>query len=548
MKKTRRWFALLLALTMLLSILSGCGSNDNDTANDNSTTNHTANDSATQNEDSTSAPTGGEASVTDAEITIAFPNGRSSLTPIRTTSDVVYPDIIMLWERLLYLNSEGEYELWLIKDYTAADDGVTYDFEIYDYIYDSEGNHITADDIVYAIEKNIEYNMKPDFGKVESVEASGDYTVHLVLNQDMVYLFESLMWNTYVFSKAAFEASADEMATDPVSTSQYVVTEFIADSTLAFERRDDYWQTDVSLIPEEMRANTKKVTFSIITEMSQRAIALETGAVDMAYDIDAMTAEPYLDNPDYSYDLKNDLEGYTLFFSGGDSPVGNDVKLRQAICYAVDAQGFVDGIAYGYGEVMHDACVNTGLGYNPKWDEEEYYPYDVEKAKELVAESDYGGEELVILTTASNQRLSEMLQAYCSAVGINTKLNIVDYALYTQLRLDGSAYDMTLWSISTPTLAYNWALRYDCNAYSTGDATGRHDQELAEMLYKTWTHEGYTEENIDAVHYYLKDNAYSCGIFKIFKFSLIRSDAGLTNLVKTYIGFPSPWASTFVQD
>lgn len=540
----KRFSAVLLAIAML----SGCGSEAAEASGSSSAAVGTSASEETAGTNEIFGTAGGEViNPNDGTVTIGVSQiVTGGLTPLRTTQDVMYDYSILLYERLMYLNADGEYVPWVLKDYTAGDDGLTYDFEIYDNVYDSEGNHITAEDIVFDIQKNIETNMKPDFGKIESVTATGDYTVNIVFKQDMIYLFQSTMWNTNVFSKAAFEASEDEMVSDPVSTSHYKLTEYTPDSSMTYERRDDYWQTDPSLIPAGLEANTKTIKFMAIPEVSQRVIALETGTIDEAVRIDAGTAAPYLEDDNYLYETMVDKEGITLFFSGHESrPVANDENLRKAICYALDANAFVQGICLGHGEIMHDACSSSGMGYNPKWDSEPYFDYDPELAKEYLEKSDYEGQELEILTVSTFQRQCEIIQSYCEAVGIKVKINVVDKALASQLRLDGSAYDLFLWKISTPSLAYNWSIRYDDTAYSTGDATSRHDDVLTQMLYETWTNEGYTEENIDKIHYYLMDHAYSYGLYKPYDYLLIRKDSGLTNAVNAYIGYLAPWASCY---
>lgn len=539
MKKIHKLLGLLLALMMVFTLLASCGPASPETDET-----EPGLPVATDPNDEEDSKT--ESGRNDASIAIGTHQVVTSLSPLGTTAGHLYTYCIPLYERLMYLNGDGEYVPWLLKEYTAASDGVTFDFEIYDYIYDSAGNHITAEDVVFAIEKNVENNMKPDFGKVVSVEATGDYSVRLVVNQDMVFLFQSLMWNTDMFSKKAFEASEDGMASKAISTSQYEVTEYIPESIITYERRDDYWQTDASLIPKGMEANTKTMTFKVITETSQSIVALETGVVDMVDQIDASTAAAYIDNKDFDYDITDDKEGKTLFFSGVDSsPVANDLNLRLAICHALDPDAFVQGDAHGSGDVMYDVCVDSGLGYLEKWNSEEYFPYNPELAKEYLAKSDYDGEELVIMALSNGRRRAEILQSYCEAVGIKVKLNVLDWALLSQLRLDGSAWDLFIWSINTSSLPYNWSIRYDCNAYSTGDATGRRDYDLAELLYETWTIEGFTEENIDKVHNYLKDNAYARGLYKAYTYTLVRADAGMKNVVNTYYGHIAPWATNF---
>ena len=78
-----------------------------------------------------------------------------------------------------------------------------------------------------------------------------------------------------------------------------------------------------------------------------------------------------------------------------------------------------------------------------------------------------------------------------------------------------------------------WSIRFDPASYPAGDATSRNDEELAELLYKTWTVDGYTEENINEVHNYIKEHAYGYGLVNPQVFSIWRNDL---NMVKEVDG------------
>ena len=187
---------------------------------------------------------------------------------------------------------------------------------------------------------------------------------------------------------------------------------------------------------------------------------------------------------------------------------------------------------------MSDPIADTSVGYLQKWHDEEYYGYDLEKAKELLAQSNYNGEELILLagSGSTTQRICQMIQGYLLQAGINVKLNLVDSALYTATRLDGTQYDMTINTVGGDTLPDHWSIRYDMNAYKTGDATSRHDEELAELLYKTWTREGFVEENIDKVHQYLKENMYAYGMVQPENIDVWRTDIGMEKSIHTNKG------------
>ncbi|NMA67082.1 MAG: ABC transporter substrate-binding protein [Clostridiaceae bacterium] len=523
--------ALILACFMTLSLLSACGSK-NDTPGGASST---PVNSKTPNDEKA---IGGLHNLEDGVLDVGTSINWETLTPFRSNIGNNAPFASLLYETLAKLTHEKDYIPVVAKSWSAEADGVTFNIEIYDYVTDSAGNKITASDIVWMIQASKEAGLKPVFAKVDSVEQTGDYTLKVKMKQDIFGAFEQVLTNTFVVSKAAYEASKDEFNTEVVSTSQYLLTDFVSGSVISFEKRDDYWQKD-NLIHRANAANVDKISFRIITEASQAGIALETGEIDAYMILDPNTANQFKDNDKFTMKSTSYINGYQMFFSGHESrAVAEDKYLRQAIAYAVDAEGLITGVFAGYGKTMHDPIADTSFGYLDKWKSEDYYTYNVEKAKELLAKSNYKGEELELLATTNTtmQRVSQMIQAYCLQVGINVKLNLVDQALYTASRLDGSQYDIVLNHVGGDSLPDHWSIRYDANAYKTGDATSRRDEVLAEMLYKTWTREGFTEENIDAVHQYLKENMYAYGMVQPENIDIWRTDLGMIEQVHTNKG------------
>ena len=138
-----------------------------------------------------------------------------------------------------------------------------------------------------------------------------------------------------------------------------------------------------------------------------------------------------------------------------------------------------------------------------------------------------------------------MIQSYLLQVGIQVEINSLDAAQLMAIRLDGTKYDMFINSIGGPYLCDAWAIRYDPNAYATGDGTSRHDTTLGEMLYKTWTPDGYTQDNIDEVHDYIKDTAIAYGLIDPQVFTIWNNDVGMEDTIRRYNGQVSPQACTY---
>ena len=503
--QSKKLLSLFLAVLMLTTLLAGCGGTPSTTPTGNTPAASTAPDSTPEG-NASNLPAG------DGVLNVGSQNGLDTLTPFRANIMRDHPILKPLFEALAVINVDREVEPWVAKNWSTEDNGFNYDIEIWDIVTDSEGNHITASDIVWFIQRSMEAALKPAYSKIESVEQTGDYTLRVTLKTNLVGTFERILEDTFVISQAAFEASADSFGSHAVTTSAYKVVNFTASSVLAFEKRDDYWQ-NIEFLPASVRPMVEKVTYHTIAEASQLGIALETGIIDVAYQIPAATGVQFVDNDEFTFDPTEGPQGYQLFFSGSEtSYLFDNLALRQAICYSIDPQGLITGFASGYGDFMYDVCPPGMIGFNPAWKNENYYDYDIEKAKQLVVESGYNGEELVFLATNSMQRLVEILQNYMAAIGVNVKLDIVDMALYTATRLDGTKYDMTINTIGGTFMPDHWSIRYDPAAYATGDATSRHDYVLGDLLYKTWTPSGFTPENINEVRKYIRDNAIAYGL------------------------------------
>ena len=468
-----------------------------------------------------------ETQLSDKVVNAGFGTAIDTLSPFRSNTARNAPYFVQLYETLAVLDSDVQLQPYAAKTWKTDDNGFTYDVELWDNISDSEGNKITAADVVWFIKESQVRGLKPVFSYVESIEQTSEYTFTMKFTTNKVGTFETLVQDVYIISEAAFKASPDEFATSVVSTSPYKVTDFVASASLSMVRRDDYWQ-DIDKLPESVRPIAAGINYMIITEASQMGTALETKKIDVAIDIPSTTGAQFVNNNAFKVNLTDGPQGWQIFFSGADnSVVANNKELRQAICYAINNEALIMGLSAGYATQMWDVASPLVMGFNPEWKNEEYYPYDVAKAKELLAASGYKGEQIRILSSSSanSSRNGQFVQNFLMQLGMNVTLDSPAMASFTAQRLDGTKYDIVVLTVGGFSLADQWSIRFDPAAYETGDGTSRHDYELAEMLYKTWTVDGWTQENIDAVHEYIKENAYAYGMVNPQVFTIWRADA-----------------------
>lgn len=493
------------------------------------------------------AQTGGEGIVDGVKqnLTIGVTSLWSTLSPFQGNNGQYSNFVRALYDRMGVF-CDGECIKQAAESWEVAEDGVTWTVKIKDGLIDTAGNKITADDMVWYIEESIDRALKPQFNKVASVSKVDDLTFQVVMKSDVVGSFEMVMASTYVVSRAAFEASDDEFADSVVSTSPYEVVEFVSGSHLTLKKRADYWNADSQ--EPIFQNNAENVTFQVISEPSQQQVALETGTVD-AFEIVTASLIPNFEGRD-DYGLVTNLanNGVQMYFSGNaGSPVSNDVNLRKAIAHAIDIDGLITTTLEGRADALHDPAGPNLMGYVQAWDEEEYFPYDTELAAEYLARSDYNGETLYLMSASygNYSRVCQTIQGYLLAAGINCELKLVDNATFTSTLFDGTQYDMILVSAGGMTITNLWSNRFDMNAYANGDATGRRDETLTNMIYNTWTQAGFTDENITGVHDYLKENCVAYGLYIPWYDSVYRAASGISEAPVGASGAADFVASTF---
>ena len=170
----------------------------------------------------------------------------------------------------------------------------------------------------------------------------------------------------------------------------------------------------------------------------------------------------------------------------------------------------------GNGAVTHRYGNEGFPDFLKKWDEEYYFDYDQDKAKELLAESGYNGEEIVLLTSNNTtwSKIAEVIMGCLRDVGINCKLNTVDDAMFVPTRNSYSGWDVTIDNKAsgdyvTSTFKYS----FDQDAFGGMTQCGYTDEDMQVLLRAALEEETHNAETADAFHQYLKSIAISRGLY-----------------------------------
>jgi peptide/nickel transport system substrate-binding protein len=282
-------------------------------------------------------------------------------------------------------------------------------------------------------------------------------------------------------------ANPDSMVTDPIGTGPYVLNrdDSIEASSYVLDKREDAWEADT--YPFE------QLVFHLVgTDPSAAVNSLRAGQVDfVAYTdgstADSLIAEGFEAIPYYALYMNIVLDS-----TGGTVPALADVRVRQAISYAFDREGIAEGVNYGYGNPTSQLEANPdGPMYRPGRDDE--YAYNVEKARQLLAEAGYpDGFDMDLVNVQGSPYAPVIKQAFAD-IGIN--LEYVEILGDDYVVEYGSGRYSAMFSGSTPGEASaDFGLGYVVNPWP-----GNTTPELTEILRRldTSDDEGVREASAD---------------------------------------------------
>lgn len=420
-----------------------------------------------------------------------------------------------------------------------------YTFYLYDYIEDSNGNHITSADVLFCIDNY--FNQGGSVKKWVGVTAPDEYSVEFEFTQELeeVGELDGDINGFFIFSQKAFEESSDQFTMTGIGTGRYELVEFVAGSGVTLKKRDTYWQKDESLIAPNQQANIEELRIDFISETAQKVIALQTGAVDMVEALDTQYVSEFQNDDRYQvYSYKDNLTWYLCFNCSSDS-ICHDLNMRLAIANAVDIEGILTALGEGWGARAYTMGNDNFGDYNAEWETWDNYNTksgagDADQIKSWLDAAGYNGETLTILsgTGSDAEKILTVIQAQCKLYGIELKINQLDSAALSVERADS-----TKWAVYMDRAASKGYLvsiwggdLLNREASSTGTTRGWIEDDTLEELTSTCLKvSGHTKENIDACWKHVSDNCYVMGLMSMY------SNMVLPSYLKTLVRNGKKW-------
>jgi peptide/nickel transport system substrate-binding protein len=355
-------------------------------------------------------------------------------------TDAINPDPVMndanadIWYMQQYYNGltrfkpDNSIEPDLATSWTPSDDGLTWTFELRPNMKFSDGTPITGADWQWSLDRC----RNPENGiwaftmdAVDSVEASDTQVVFHLKVAAPYFLAATAMFNCVVMPGSQVEAAGgwENFMLHPVGSGPFIMKEWVKGDHMTLVRNPYYWETGKPILDE--------ILIKTIPDDNARILALQKG------DVDAINYPPFNRVTDLSKDPNIKViqfpSTYTNFLTLNvrNKPL-SDVNVRQALSYALDREAMIKTINFGVGQPATTYRTPGSLYFN---DTLKGWPYDVTKAKELLAQAGYpdgfSTSMEIVGTNQTQTQIATLVQAMWAQIGVKLEIKKSEAGLVT---------------------------------------------------------------------------------------------------------------------
>lgn len=432
----KRILAVFLGLAILTCLLSACG--EATTENPGSSDETTASSGEPQ-------VSGDRASAN--EIIVGIPQDLDSLDPYQMGTAGTREVLFNVFEGLVKLSSDGSYVDAVASSHSVSEDGLTYTFTLRDGVLFHNGEAVTTEDVLHSFEACAASTVNEAVAAALSaaqITAEGNDIIITLPEPNSDFL-------AYVSNAYITPADYNDQGTAPVGTGPFRFVSYSVQESFVIEKNPDYYGTPAYL---------DKVTFKIFDSTEAELLALDAGSIDLCAHL--------------QYDQISTLNnGYTvldstmnlavaLYLNNAVEPFDNEL-VRQALCWAIDVDEVMAFATGGQG-------VKIGSSMFPNFTKyfdaslADNYGYDVEKAKQLLAEAGYEDGFSFTITYATEYEhpygdMAAVIQQQLALVGITVELNPIEWASWYSDVYQGRDFESTLVGFDTSVLTASGMLQ-----------------------------------------------------------------------------------------
>lgn len=334
----------------------------------------------------------------------------------------------------------------LATSWQAAPDGLSWTFSLSDNAKWSDGQAITADDVLFTfndivLKKELGATGAGNFTAVKNVEAVNPTSVKFNLSRQFSALPAYLAYNAGILPRHSFDGQADPWAFNafnksmPITSGPFKVDSYTSGQNVVLARNDAYFGG---------KPNLDKVVFKVVPDANTQVAQALSGELSIMIMDNKAAVDRVKSASQVRVEPRQLVQYYWLALNQTD-PRFQDVRVRQAFDYAIDRQAIVTAVEKGYGKPANSAIVPALKAYYDA-SHEAQYPFNPDKARQLLADAGWvAGADGVLQKDGQPfhfsmdvgqrgvlQPTNELIQQNLKAVGIQADLNSMEWNSYIQ--------------------------------------------------------------------------------------------------------------------
>lgn len=387
---------------------------------------------------------GDKGSADSSSIVVGIPQDlEDSLDPHKAVAAGTKEVLFNIFEGLVKPTPDGDLLPAVASSYEISEDGMTYTFHLREGVKFHDGTTVTAEDVKYSIDRCADTGSGvvpvAAYSNIKETVISGDgkdFTVSLI-EPDTEFL---AYMTTAIIPKA--NANSD---TNPIGTGPYMFVSRSPQENFVLKKFGDYYD-------ETNAASIENVTFKILGDINNVAMELESGAVDLVPRIPTAQADLLSDNFDIIEGTMNLVQA--MYLNNSVAPF-DDVRVRQALCYAVDPQEIMLFVSDGKGtEIGSSMFPSFGKYFDASLND--IYNTDFDKAKALLNEAGLPDGFSFDLTVPSNYPqhvdTAQVLKDELSKIGVTANIKQVEWNTWLSDVYSGRNFEATVVGLDASTM------------------------------------------------------------------------------------------------
>lgn len=399
------------------------------------------------------------AAASASEITVGVYSAFSTLDPYDASDTLSQNVAKSFYEGLFGFDKDMKLQNVLAESYEVSDDGLVYTVKLRKGVKFSDGEPFNA----AAVKANFERVINPDkhltrytlYKNIDRIEAVDEYTVKFHLKEAFSAFINQLAHPSGVMMcPKILHLPKKDIAFNPCGTGPYTLEKYNPAEYLIVKKNPNYWQAGLPKLD--------RINFRPVLEDATRVAMLRTGEAQYCDVVPPEQVERLKEAKNIVVEVAPSIVQRQIYLNNTKKPF-SDVRVRKALNYGLNKEALVKVLFKGYAAPA-TGVAPQGIDYATQFGA---WPYDVNKAKELLKEAGYPNGFTATLWAASNssanQKLLQFLQQQYSRIGVKLQVRALEagqrVSLVQSVGPEKSQLEMFTWGWSASTGELDWVLR-----------------------------------------------------------------------------------------